>query len=153
MLGARVGAGKYSYAVNPFAASGGDVFALLCQLTVEFSDGSNPLVLATTDTPASAGWQSQDSPIVWENLYNGVVFDARLDLPNWAAPSDGAAGNDGVAQWGRSVAVDIAPEIILPVGAHATLSARLFPPIRVVEVHIYVFLHLHSSCDLAIVWL
>jgi hypothetical protein len=34
--GARVGAGKYSYAVNPFAVPGKDIFALLAQVRTRY---------------------------------------------------------------------------------------------------------------------
>lgn len=104
---ARVGAGKYSYAVNPYAVEGKDVFALLAQLKLEFTSGA-PLVLGT-----NSSWQESRSPIVWENLYNGEVYDARVAEadPEWSA----------------------AKVVALPAGAHAKLSARLFPPIRIVE--------------------
>ena len=104
---ARVGAGKYSYAVNPFGVPGKDVFALLAQLKVEFDDESVPLVLCT-----NGSWEVSKSPIVWENLYNGEVYDARLE---------------GKSKWTPAEVVS------LSAGGHATLSARLFPPIRVVE--------------------
>ena len=118
VLAARVGAGKYSYSVNPFAVPGKDVFALLCQLTVQFADGGKPLTLGT-----DAAWLESDSPIVWEHLYHGEHFDARLELRDWA--SVGASTSSG---WRK------AKEVSLPAGADAALSARLFPPIRIVEV-------------------
>ena len=106
-LFARVGAGKYSYAVNPHAVPGKDVFALLAQLKLEFDDEKAPLMLCT-----NTSWQVSQSPIVWENLYNGEVYDARLE---------------DKAEWAQAEIVS------LPAGAHAALSARLFPPIRIVE--------------------
>ena len=124
VLGARIGAGKYSYSVNPFAVAGQDVFALLCQLTIRFADGSKPLILATTGPQQSGGWESSQSPIVWEHLYHGEVYDARLARPNWASPRGNGSSSGGSK---------VAPAITLPVGANATLSARLFAPIRIVE--------------------
>ena len=120
VLAARVGAGKYSYSVNPFAVPGKDVFALLCQLTVRFADGGKPLTLGT-----DAAWLESDSPIVWENLYHGEHFDARLERRDWASMGANTSTTSG---WRK------AKEVSLPAGADATLSARLFPPIRIVEV-------------------
>ena len=72
VLAARVGAGKYSYSVNPFAEAGKDLFALLAQLKIEFADGSM-LTLGT-----NSSWQTSTSPIVWENLYNGAASSERI---------------------------------------------------------------------------
>ena len=79
VLGARVGAGKYSYAVNPDAVPGKDVFALKAQLKLSFAGGGETLVLNT-----NSSWVAGPSPIVWEHLYHGEVFDARVVSPRLA---------------------------------------------------------------------
>ena len=124
VLGARVGAGKYSYSVNPFAVPGKDVFALLLSLSVTLADGSSAVALVTD---GQSGWQVLDeAPIVWENLYHGEVFDARKDQTGWADLGFSPAAASASA-WRP------AKEVALPAGADAALSARLFPPMRVVE--------------------
>ena len=128
MFGARVGAGKYSYSVNPFAVPGEDVFAFRMALTVADATGKSQVALVS-----DLSWLETDSPIVWENLYNGEVYDARLEQDNWASldfdtkceSSQTADESSGCQAW-RPV-----KEVALPAGAHAVLSSRLFPPIRV----------------------
>ena len=66
------------------------------------------------------------SPVSLVNVmcrYNGEVYDARLAQPNWAVPGFVPS----VLPW-RPV-----KEVDLPDGSEAALSARLFPPIRVVK--------------------
>ena len=176
VLGARVGAGKYSYSVNPSAFPGADVFALLAQLKVTFVDSAiQPTMILTTNTRSVkirklefktrnlsfkteefcinenfvlkmmkfASWEVSSSPIVWENLYNGEVYDDRLSPPaDWATPAGVAASASALASDSKkspeeteeSAGWVLAEVVALPDGAEATLSARLFPPIRVTEV-------------------
>jgi alpha-L-rhamnosidase len=121
VLGARVGAGKYSYSVNPQAVPGKDLFALLASLTIEFASGA-PLSLVT-----NSSWQASPSPIVWEHLYHGEVFDNRLaPPPGWSAPGYALAAGGDAPAWSPAEVVE------LPVAQRqAVLSARLFPPIKV----------------------
>ena len=121
VLAARVGAGKYSYSVNPYAVPGKDVFAFIAQLDVRYTSGAR----ATFVTDSS--WHTSSSPIVWENLYKGETYDARGEIDGWAdADYTIASARDGV--WSA------AEVVVLPAGAEAALSARLFPPIRIVDV-------------------
>ena len=73
VFGARVGAGKYSYAVNPSAVPGQDVFALRLALTIGFENGTSLVTLVSDDT-----WMESESPIVWDNLYHGEVGRTAL---------------------------------------------------------------------------
>lgn len=53
--------------------------ALLAQLHLEFDDGSTQ-VIATDDD-----WQGNTGPYRSTDLFDGVVYDARRELPGWSA--------------------------------------------------------------------
>ena len=55
----------------------GDDASLLLQLTIEYTDG-------TTETVVSDGsWKSSTGPIRYADLYNGEIYDARLEKKGW----------------------------------------------------------------------
>ncbi|HTQ08428.1 MAG TPA: family 78 glycoside hydrolase catalytic domain, partial [Fimbriimonadaceae bacterium] len=49
-------------------------------LLIEFADGSVQTVTS------GAGWQTADSPILFDGIYTGEVYDARHELPGWDQP-------------------------------------------------------------------
>lgn len=55
----------------------GDKTALLAQLKINYTDGSEKLVL--TDT----SWKSSTSPITMSEIYHGEIYDARMEMPGW----------------------------------------------------------------------
>ena len=90
----------------------GDRLGLLAQLEVFFSDGTAKTVV--TD----AGWRTSVGPCVDADLYNGEVYDARIDLDGWST-----AGFDD-STWG-----DV--EVFGP--TVGDLVAPTAPPVRRVE--------------------
>ncbi|MFD3653254.1 family 78 glycoside hydrolase catalytic domain [Streptomyces sp. NPDC058620] len=54
--------------------------SLIAQLEVTHDDGS------TTVVATDADWQAAPGPILTSGLYEGEVFDARLDDPRWSTP-------------------------------------------------------------------
>ncbi len=116
-LGAFLGNGYYKGRVNwPGIPTRtqlyGDALGLICDLVVEYADGSVDVV--ATDE----GWKAAESPFLRSEIYDGEYFDARMVQKGWNGP-----GFDDAA-WKR--AVRIAP----PKGA---LEARRSPPLRVME--------------------
>lgn len=83
---------------------------LLLQLEVEYADGARAVVVS------DGSWQCAGSPITFNNIFIGEVYDARREQPGWDAPGFAAAG------W---QAVCAAPR---PIGA---LRAQMSPPDRV----------------------
>jgi alpha-L-rhamnosidase len=84
------------------------------QLEVTFEDGSTAII-ATGD-----GWEIADSPIRSSSIYDGEVFDARLQRHDWAMPAGSSEG------WRRaetitSKPVPIDPQRCPPVTEHETL--------------------------------
>lgn len=85
--------------------------ALLVQLDVEL-EGGRHVSLSTDGT-----WKATDGPFVSDSVYDGEVYDARLETPGWNKP-----GFDDSA-WR---AATVAP------GTSGAISAESMPPIRVV---------------------
>ncbi len=52
----------------------------LLQLVLRYTDGSESTVI--TDS----SWTAHDSPIVYDSMYNGETYDARLEQPGWDLP-------------------------------------------------------------------
>jgi alpha-L-rhamnosidase len=86
---------------------------LLLQLEIEYTDGSRDSVLS------DESWKAKQSPILGSEIYNGEIYDARLEQSGW----DQASFSD--SRWG---AVAVAPESPAPV------VAQNFQPIRINEI-------------------
>lgn len=80
-IGAMLGDGWYR---TPLAWGNnwgiyGKTIGLLCQLTVEYTDGTKEII--GTD----ASWKgTQDGPIVRNAIYDGEVYDARKEMKGWS---------------------------------------------------------------------
>lgn len=79
-IGAVVGAGWYKGTIGLELTRNnyGDYTAFLCQINIEYEDGSKGVV-CTDDT-----WKCENSPIVFSEIYDGEVYDSRLEKENWA---------------------------------------------------------------------
>lgn len=86
--------------------------ALLFQLSIELEAGEKVLIRSDTS------WKAKDGPVVSDSIYDGEVYDARLETPGWDMP-----GYDD-SQWSKAESVQ---------GQKGMLSAQMMPPIRVVE--------------------
>jgi alpha-L-rhamnosidase len=53
---------------------------LLCQLKIEYKDGSSEIFVS------DESWKTAEGPIVRNNIYLGEWYDARLELPGWNTP-------------------------------------------------------------------
>ncbi len=60
--------------------------ALLMQVMISFTDGSQSLI--TSDD----SWQSSTGPIRYSEIYHGETYDARAEMNGWANPGYTAAG-------------------------------------------------------------
>jgi alpha-L-rhamnosidase len=86
--------------------------ALLLQMNIELADGRQVSIAS------DASWQTHSGPIVSDSVYNGEVYDARLEQPGWDRPGFAAAG------W--------RPAKVVP-GSKGEISAEMMPPIRVAD--------------------
>ena len=86
--------------------------ALLAKLVVDYADGTTQ-VIATDEA-----WKAETGPILYDNVYGGESYDARLERSGWNLP-----GYDD-SQWQAAVRVESPTK---------KLSAQMMPPIRAVK--------------------
>jgi hypothetical protein len=98
-----------------FTGSFGPLRAV-CQLELEYADGSKDIV--GTDQ----SWRTSAGPIVFSNIFGGEDHDARLDPIGWDKPGF----DDG--NWRNAV------ELVRPQGRLRGASVAA-PPLRNIEVH------------------
>jgi alpha-L-rhamnosidase len=90
----------------------GERLALLAQLEITYADGRTEYI--TTDET----WGAARGPILASDLYDGEIYDARLELPGWSTPGYDDCDWAGV----RSLEQDL-----------TILSAPSGPPVRRTE--------------------
>jgi alpha-L-rhamnosidase len=90
----------------------GDHLGLLLRLEIRYADGSVQVVSSDENWTASTG------PILQSDLYNGEVYDARLEQPGWDRPGFHAGAWQPV-------------RLLEPPAAR--LMAQVAPPVRVVQ--------------------
>lgn len=78
-IGAMLGAGWYKGLMG-FAGlrnNYGEQTAFLCQLEITYTDGSQEMIV--TDS----SWKGADSPVLFSEIYDGEIYDARLEEEGW----------------------------------------------------------------------
>ena len=83
---------------------------LLMDLRVEYVDGRSEVIAS------DPSWKTSTGPIIYDSVYSGETYDARLEKPGW----DTAAYDD--RDWQAVLVVD---------GPGGKLSSQQMPPIRV----------------------
>jgi alpha-L-rhamnosidase len=86
--------------------------ALLFQMNIELEEGQQVSVVSDTT------WKTKQGPILFDSIYDGEVYDARMETPGWDRP------NYDDSDW--TVAIEVQP----PKGK---LSAQMMPAIQVVD--------------------
>jgi len=78
-IGAIVGDGWYrgSIAFRNNKAYYGDRLGLLVQLVINYSDGTNEMILSDEN------WKVTTGPILESDIYNGEIYDARKEMTGW----------------------------------------------------------------------
>ncbi len=72
--------------LNPVGCHGGrrniygDRLALLAQLEIDYADGTTERIVTDESWRAAAGL------ILASDIYEGEMYDARLERPGWSAP-------------------------------------------------------------------
>jgi len=84
----------------------------ISQIHIRYTDGTEQLVVS------DQSWRVSNSPIVMDQVYDGEIYDARLEQPGWFSPGFNDSG------WDNAV-LRKAPEGIL--------EAQLSPADRVME--------------------
>ena len=60
----------------------GERLALLAQLEIQYADGTSERIV-TDDAQA---WRAATGPILLSGIYDGEIYDARLEHPGWSKP-------------------------------------------------------------------
>lgn len=82
VIGAHIGAGWYKGLMGFIHERNnyGDQTALLLQLTIRYEDGTTQ-VLSTDES-----WIGANSPVIFSEIYDGEIYDARLEQSGWNVP-------------------------------------------------------------------
>jgi len=90
----------------------GKKLALLAQLVIRYTDGSQELIASDEN------WKSSTGPILISDIYDGEIYDARLEKKGWSSP--GFDDHD----W-KAVTVLAPPK--------AKLVASIGPPVKAID--------------------
>ncbi len=79
-IGAIVGDGWYRGNIGWESQDGyyGKELALLLQLKIDYEDGSSDLIISDEN------WKTANGPILESDIYNGEIYDARLEMNGWS---------------------------------------------------------------------
>ncbi len=58
----------------------GSQAALLCQLEITYDDGSKEII------GSDGRWKCSESAITFSEIYDGEIYDARNEEPQWTSP-------------------------------------------------------------------
>ncbi|GIV79953.1 MAG: alpha-L-rhamnosidase [Litorilinea sp.] len=90
----------------------GDKLALFLQLRIEYADGR------VQEVVSDEGWRASTGPLLAADIYNGEVYDARLEKPGWSQ-----AGYDDSDWAGVQVLAAPSARLVAPAG----------PPVRRIQ--------------------
>jgi alpha-L-rhamnosidase len=113
-LGFWLGNGFYGQNLAFDPAFGYGKPSVRAKFVIDYKDGSQAEFATTTE------WKTAQSPIIFDNIYWGETYDARLEMPNWSKP-----GFDD-STW-QSAVVRKAP------CPDDKLRSQLIPPIQVMN--------------------
>ncbi len=82
---------------------------MLCQIEVEFKDGGRFTI------PSDSSWRTGDSPISYNTIYSGEIYDARREQPAWAT------SDFHETRWDPALMVE---------PPQGRVTAQMMPPIR-----------------------
>jgi alpha-L-rhamnosidase len=81
----------------------GKKLALLAQIEVEYENGARQVVNTNGD------WKASTGPIRMSDIYNGEVYDARLEMDDWSKPGFDDKGWAGVTAANDTKDILVAP--------------------------------------------
>jgi len=97
-------------------------FSLICELYVTYEDGTTEVI--TTDE----SWLCKPSPVLFDNMYDGVLYDANKEIPGWCEAIDPCESVSAkCAETGWQAMQAIHPEEL------GELTARLSPAVKCME--------------------
>ena len=97
----------------------GDKLALLCQLQINYADGTSETVLSDNS------WKVATGPILNSDIYNGETYDARKEILGWANP-----GFDD-SQWGKVSILDHSKKILIAPQGEVVKAIEEIKPVKI----------------------
>ena len=131
-----------TYDVSEFLRPGTNVFGavvaagwygvpkLIAQIEVAFADGATRLMITNGRNNNDIDlWKVSDGPIVSSSVFDGEVYDARLEKPDWDRSTGDESGYTHGGAWVSSMVVDppggkLLPQTMEPVRVVDTLRAK-----------------------------
>ena len=95
--------------------------ALLAQIEVVYKDASRELF---TSDPA---WKASTGPILMSDIYNGELYDARLEIGSWSTPGF----NDG--NWAGVTVVNHSKNILVAAAGPPVRRIQELKPVRILK--------------------
>ena len=99
----------------------GDKVALLMQLEVEYQNGRREIV--TTDN----SWKASTSPILKSDIYDGELYDARLEKEGWSKP-----GFDD-SDWAGVTIADHNKELLVASAGVPVRAMEQIKPVKIIK--------------------
>ncbi len=96
----------------------GEKLALLLQINIEYKDGTKEIL--GTDS----SWKSSYGPILMSNIYDGEIYDARLEKAGWDKPGF----ND--KDWNGTVEKDYSKEILVAPQGPPIRTTKTIKPVK-----------------------
>jgi alpha-L-rhamnosidase len=121
-IGAIVGDGWYRGNIGWGNENGyyGSKLALLAQLQINYTDGTAEII--GTDQ----NWKVSTGPIIESDIYNGETYDARKEMPGWAA-----TGFDD-SKWGKAAVVDQSKKILIAPQGSVVKAIEEIKPVKLI---------------------
>ena len=95
--------------------------ALRLQMIIELESGEQIRIAS------DPSWTAHRGPLLSDSIYQGEIYDARLETPGWDQPGFDAAG------W--------TPGQVVPIPEGIALSAQMMPPVQVVDTIVPLEMH------------
>ncbi|PQJ77586.1 alpha-L-rhamnosidase [Polaribacter glomeratus] len=99
----------------------GDTLALFVQLKIEYTDGTNEIIV-TNDS-----WKSSYGPILKSDIYNGETYDANLEMKGWAT------NNFNASTWKATSILNHSKEILVASNGLPVRITQEIKPIKTIK--------------------
>ncbi len=97
----------------------GDKIALLCQLQINYADGTSETILSDNS------WKMTTGPILYSDIYNGETYDARKEIVGWSKP-----GFDD-SKWEKLSILDHSKKILIAPQGEVVKAIQEIKPIKI----------------------
>lgn len=92
---------------------------LLCQLQINYADGSSETILSDNS------WKVSTGPILYSDIYNGEIYDARNEMPGWSKP------DFDDSKWEKVSIVDHSKKILIAPQGEVVKAIQEIKPIKI----------------------